>query len=82
MTLALLMPIVLLAEQGRARSAIDGFDPGAHPKDSSAQRTSNPSLLLTTVRGAGLLTSTCALTFCKPVANFRLSQRHSIRFFG
>src|SRR5438093_2822002 len=29
MTLALLMPIVLLAEEGRAQSAVDGFDPGA-----------------------------------------------------
>src|SRR5947208_10059275 len=29
MTLAFLMPIVLLAEEGRAQSAVDGFDPGA-----------------------------------------------------
>src|SRR5438445_1432191 len=29
MALALLMPIVLLAEEGRAQSAVDGFDPGA-----------------------------------------------------
>src|SRR6266852_4801383 len=29
MTLALLMPIVLLAEEGREQSAVDGFDPGA-----------------------------------------------------
>src|SRR2546430_16984442 len=29
MTLALLMPIVLLAQEGRAQSAVDGFDPGA-----------------------------------------------------
>src|SRR5260370_10427434 len=29
MTLALLMPIVLLAEEGRGQSAVDGFDPGA-----------------------------------------------------
>src|SRR5437879_3383970 len=29
MALALLMPMVLLAEEGRAQSAVDGFDPGA-----------------------------------------------------
>src|SRR5712691_11894734 len=29
MTLALLVPIVLWAEEGRAQSAVDGFDPGA-----------------------------------------------------
>ena len=29
MALALLMPIVLLAKEGRAQSAVDGFDPGA-----------------------------------------------------
>src|SRR5437016_13203379 len=29
MALALLMPIVLLAKEGREQSAVDGFDPGA-----------------------------------------------------
>src|SRR5439155_1175455 len=58
MTLALLMPIVLLAEEGRAQSAVDGCDPGANSSVRAVALQPDGKILLggdfTTLGGGGI----------------------------